>query len=93
MRLSEDRIHYIASQVAKELVDSKLVTFGGSQIVLESEISRVILEDLKIEEEIDREVADMLEKMQRKVPQGSAEWQAIFTQKKEEIARRRNYII
>ncbi len=92
MRLSEDRIQFIAGQIAKELVDKEMIKFSGSRIVLESEIARVLLEDLKVEEEIDREVVDMIEKMQRKPPQGSAEWQAIFMQKKEEIARRRNYI-
>jgi len=93
VRLSEDRIHFIAQQVAKELIDTKQVKFGGSRIVLESEIARVILEDLRIEDEIDKEVVEMLDKMQRKLPPGSAEWQAIYTQKKEEIARRRNYLL
>ena len=92
MRLSEDRIQFIAAQVAKELVDKQMINFSGSRIVLESEIARVIVEDLRIEDEIDREVVEMIDSMQRKVPQGSAEWQAIFMQKKEEIARRRNYL-
>lgn len=92
MRLSEDRIQFIAGQIAHELTDKKLINFKGSSIVLESEIARVIDEDLRIEETIDREVVEMIDKMQRKIPQGSAEWQAIFAQKKEEIARRRNYI-
>jgi hypothetical protein len=93
MRLSEDRIHFIATQVAKELIDTKQIAFGGSRIVLESEIAKVILEDLRIEDEIDKEVVEMIDKMQRKVPHGSAEWQAIYTQKKEEIAKRRNYLL
>lgn len=93
MRLSEDRIHFIASQIAKELVEQKLVDFGGSRVVLEAEISKVVLEDLKIEDEIDREVVEMIESMKRTIPQGSAEWQAIYWQKKEEVARRRNYVI
>lgn len=92
MRLSEDRIQFIARQIAKELTDKNLLKFSGSAIVLESEIGRVIMADLKIEEEIDREVVDMIDRMQRKPPQGSAEWQALFMSKKEEIARRRNYI-
>jgi len=92
MRLSEDRIHFIADQIAKELTDSKAIKFGGSRVVLESEIARVLLEDLKIEDEIDKEVVAMIDSMQRKVPPGSAEWQAIYSQKKEEIARRKNYI-
>lgn len=92
MRLSEDRIHFIAQQVAKELLEKNLVKFGGSRIMLEAEIAKIIMEDLQIEEEIDREVVEMIGKMQRNIPPGSAEWQAIYSQKKEEIARRRNYV-
>lgn len=92
MRLSEDRIQFIAGQVAKELKEKNLIKFSGSAIVLESEIARVLHEDLSIEDEIDKEVVEHIDRMQRKPPQGSAEWQAIFAQKKEEIARRRNYI-
>lgn len=92
MRLSEDRIHFIAQQIAKELTEKKMVEFRGSRVVLEAEIAKVILEDLRIEEEIDREVVEMIEKMKRNIPQGSAEWSAIYMQKKEEIARRRNYM-
>ncbi len=92
MRLSEDRIHFIAKQVAKELLDKNLIKYGGSTVVLEAEISKVILEDLKIEESIDREVVEMIENMKRAIHQGSAEWNAIYTQKKAEIARRKNYL-
>jgi hypothetical protein len=92
MRLSEERIHFIAQQVAKELIETGLIKFGGSRVVLEAEISKVILEDLKIEDEIDREVVEMIGKMKRDIPQGSAEWNATYAEKKEEIARRRNYI-
>ena len=93
MRLSEDRVHFIAQQIAKEVLDSGLVSFGGSRIVLEAEISKVILEDLRVEDEIDKEVVDMISKMKRNIPPGSAEWSAIYAQKKEEIARRKNYIV
>ena len=92
MRMSEERIHFISQQVAKELIDKKMIEYGGSRIVLEAEISKVIMEDLKIEDEIDQEVAEMIAGMKRNIPQGSFEWNAIYQQKKEEIARRRNYI-
>lgn len=91
MRLSEDRIQFIANQIAKELIEKKLIKYGGSTIVLEAEISKVILEDLRIEDDIDKEVVEMIGKMKRQIPPGSAEWSAIYAEKKEEIARRRNY--
>ncbi len=93
MRLSEDRINFITDQIVKELLDAKALRYGGSKIVMESEITRVIIEDLKIEEDIDREVTEMLDKMTKTPPQGSAEWSALYMQKKEEIARRKNYIL
>ncbi|MCX7019658.1 MAG: DUF507 family protein [bacterium] len=93
MRLSQDRINFIAQQVAMELIDKGYVKYSGSKVLLESEIAKVILEDLAIEDEIDREVVDMITSMKRNIPAGSAEWNAIYWQKKEEIARRRNYTI
>lgn len=93
MRLSEDRINFIAKQLAKDLIDNGLIKYQGSAIVLESEIARVIHEDLRIEDEIDKEVVEMIGNMKRNIPQGSAEWNAIFHQKKEEIARRKNYVL
>jgi hypothetical protein len=92
MRLSEDRVHFIAQQIAKELLQKELIRYSGSRIILESEISKVILEDLAVEVEIDREVVEMIGKMKREIPPGSAEWSAIYAEKKEEIARRKNYI-
>jgi len=92
MRLTENRIQFIAQQILKELLDSKEISFTGSKMVLESEIARIIFDDLQIEDEIDQEVVEMISKMKRNIPPGSAEWDAIFQEKKAEIARRRNYI-
>jgi hypothetical protein len=92
MRLSEDRVHFIAQQIAKELLRQKLIRYKGTLIVLEAEITKIIMEDLAIEAEIDREVVEMIGKMKREIPPGSAEWNAIYSEKKEEIARRKNYV-
>lgn len=92
MRLSEERINSLAQQIAKELLAQSLIKHSGSRVILEAEIAKVILEDLAIEEQIDQEVVEMISKMKRNIPQGSAEWSAIYAEKKEELARRRNYI-
>jgi hypothetical protein len=92
MRLSDDRIQSLSSQIAEHLVSEKLIRFRGLRTRLVTIIARVITNDLKIEDEINAEVERMIESMQRKVPRGSAEWNSIFFQKKEELAQRRNYI-
>jgi len=93
MRLSDDRIQYIAGTMADYLTREKLIRFEGLRTSLVTTIARVITNDLKIEDEINAEVERMIQSMQRKIPRGSAEWTTIFFQKKEEIARRRNYIL
>lgn len=92
MRLRDDRIQSIAGQVAEHLVAENLIRFKGMRTSLITIIARVITNDLKIEDRINAEVERMIESMQRKVPRGSAEWNSIFFQKKEELARRQNYI-
>jgi len=93
MRLSDDRIQYLAGTMADDLTGEKMIRFTGLRTSLVTAIARVITNDLKIEDEINAEVERMIESMKRKIPRGSAEWTTIFFQKKEEIARRRNYIL
>jgi hypothetical protein len=92
MRLSDDRIQSIASQIADDLKKKGIVRYKGLPMRLTTTIARTIANDLKIEDEINQEVEQMIEKMKRNIPRGSAEWNSIFMQKKEEVARRRNYI-
>jgi len=93
MRLNDDRVQSIAGQIADCLTREGMIHFTGLRTSLVTIIARVIANDLKIEDEINAEVEQMIESMQREVPRGSAEWNSIFFQKKEELARRRNYSI
>ena len=92
MRLNDNRVQNIAGQIADHLTRERMIRFDGLRTSLVTTIARVITNDLKIEDEINDEVERMIESMQRTIPRGSAEWSSIFFQKKEELARRRNYI-
>ena len=91
MRLSEERIEFIANQIADGLQQKRRVRYRGNKNRFVAAIGRVILEDIRIEDEIDREAEAHIRKMKRNVPEGSAEWVAIYQQEKEALARRRNY--
>jgi hypothetical protein len=93
MRLSEDRINSIAGQIVEHLINGKVIQYKGMRPRLVALVGRVMMNDLRIEDEINAEVERSIESMKRQVPRGSAEWNSIFFQKKEELARRRNYII
>lgn len=92
MRLSEDRIEFIGRQIAKALSDKKYVSYYARSRNLDSLIARKMLKDLAFEDKIDAEVEKIIKSIKRDIPEGSAEWMSIFHQKKEELAKRYNYI-
>ena len=92
MRLSEARIEFIAQQIARSLTDKKYVGFYNRKLKFHSIIARVMIQDLAFEDKIDAEVEKIIKSIRRDIPEGSAEWGSIFQQKKEELAKRYNYV-
>ena len=92
MRLSEERVEFISEQIEKELRDKKMIAYYNRKRRLKSIIARVIILDLAMEDKIDKEVEKIIRSIKRDIPEGSAEWNSIFQQKKEELAKRYNYV-
>jgi hypothetical protein len=93
MRLSEERIEFINQQVLDRLFDDELLEVDGREKAILVEMNRVVIQDLAFEDDLDRQVHEMIMGMKRSIPPGSPEYQAIFLQKKEELAARKNYVI
>ncbi len=92
MRISEARIEFIAEQVAKSLESKKLISNYSRKRKLSSVIAAAIHRDLSYEDKLDAEVEKIIRSIKRDIPEGSAEWMSIFQQKKDELAKRNNYI-
>jgi hypothetical protein len=93
MRLSEQRIQFLAKQIAETILRENAVTTAMSSFVLESDIARHIQADLAIEDEIDREANASIARMKKPPAHDSPEWRGMFQQLKQEIAKRRGYIL
>ena len=93
MRLSEERIYSIVDQIIDSLLDKNMIEISVPQLTLRRDMARVIIQDLRIEDEIEQEAIRIIKSMGREIPEDSPEWVSIFRQKKEELARRRNYIL
>ncbi|NJP04153.1 MAG: DUF507 family protein [Chloroflexaceae bacterium] len=99
MRLSEDKVRRITERLHDELVQRELVSYKESRGVKpqQGRAARVkqlydfIIEDLKREEEIDDEVEKVLATYSREIK--GTERDILFRKHKEEIARKRGYII
>ena len=99
MRLSEDKIRRIAERVHDELAQKGLVAYqdprgtkpGVGRAARVKVIYDQIIEDLRREEEIDAEVERILNSYSREIK--GTERDIMFRKHKEEVARKRGYIL
>jgi hypothetical protein len=99
MRLSEDKIRRIAERLHDELAKQGLLEYrerpGAKAGVGRAERVKVIYEyivaDLRLEEEIDAEAEKVLNSYSREIK--GTERDILFRKHKEDIARKRGYIL
>ena len=88
MRMSRERLFYLADLIIKELA-----TVPGVKVKVPDdvrpEIVRGLTEEAKLEESVDTEVRRTLSSYSRPVPEGSREWEIMYQKTREEVFRRR----
>jgi hypothetical protein len=99
MRLSEDKIRRIAERLHDELAQQDLLEYrepagarsGTGRAARVKAIYEFIVADLRLEEEIDAEVEKVLATYSREIK--GTERDILFRKHKEDIARKRGYIL
>lgn len=88
MRMSRERIFYLADRIVQELTALPGVAVKAPDD-LRPEVVRVLTEESKLEDSIDVEVRRILASYSRPVPEGSHEWEVLYQKTREEVRRRR----
>ena len=88
MRMSRERIFYLADMILKELDGTEGVTFKAPDEI-RPEVVRTLSDESKLEESIDTEVRRILSSYSRPAPEGSGEWEVLYQKTREEVLRRR----
>jgi hypothetical protein len=88
MRMSRERIFYLADLIMKELGNLPGVHVKAPD-EMRPEIIRVLTDESKLEESIDAEVRKTLASYSRPMPEGSREWEILYEKTREEVYRRR----
>jgi len=88
MRMSRERVFYLADMIVKELGGSDAVTVKAPD-ELRTEVMRALSDEAKLEETIDTEVRRTLSSYARPAPEGSREWEVMYQKTREEVLRRR----
>ena len=88
MRISRERIFYLADLVVKELGATAGVQVRAPDEV-RPEVIRALTEESKLADSIDGEVRNILASYSRPLPEGSREWEILYQKTREEVFRRR----
>ena len=93
MRLSRERIFYLADRIVAELQATEgVVVKNGDEEArkdVRSEVVRTLTDEAKLEETIDQEVRRTLSSYSRPAPEGSREWEVLHNKTRDEVFRKR----
>ena len=93
MRLSRERIFYLADRIVAELQATEgVVVKNGDEEArkdVRSELVRTLTDEAKLEETIDQEVRRTLSSYSRPAPEGSREWEVLYNKTRDEVFRKR----
>jgi hypothetical protein len=88
MRMSRERLFYLADVILKQLGTTEGVSFKAPDEV-RTEIIRALTEEAKLAESIDGEVRKILGSYSRPLPEGSREWEVLYDKTREEVFKKR----
>jgi len=78
MRLSREKVNRLAHLVTEDLVVNDAIEFVEDRNTIRLEVVKIINEELKSEEDLDREARKKIESQKKTVPEGSLEWDILY---------------
>jgi uncharacterized protein len=78
MRLSREKVNVLASLITEDLVANDTIEFIEDRNTIRLEVAKIINEELKREETLDRDARKKIESQKKSVPEGSLEWDILY---------------
>jgi uncharacterized protein len=78
MRLSREKVNILASLITEDLVANDTIEFIEDRNTIRLEVAKIINEELKREETLDRDARKKIESQKKSVPEGSLEWDILY---------------
>lgn len=78
MRLSREKINHLSQMIVKDLQAKGLMTFLREPNDVRLQIVKVITEELKVDDDVDAAVRNMLSSYSRKIVEGGREWDVMY---------------
>ncbi len=93
MRLGRKIIDHVAKTVAQSLLDKGLIVVTVPVETLQADISRIIADDLMVEDHLNAEVKEILRTHATEMERGNIDYNQMFTMIKRRLVRERGLIL
>jgi hypothetical protein len=78
MRLSNEKTTLLAHQIAQRLVELDEIVFVEDRETIRQSIKEILVKWLRKEEGVEAAARKKIESQQRKIPEGSSEWEVLY---------------
>ncbi len=93
MKLSEKQVTKISSHITERLGKSGNLTFKVKESTVRDTIRDVIMENLRAEERLDREVKRLMEAYSRQIEKGEVDSRKMFAMIKSKLAKDKGFVL
>jgi hypothetical protein len=93
MRLSKEQIGKISDLILKTLKGKDLLIFKAGEAIVLNRIVELFMQDLRAEDELDREVEDIIKTHAKEIEDGRMDYRRMFNLIKSKLARDRGIIL
>jgi uncharacterized protein len=93
MKLRRDYIEFISQRLVERLVEKKYINPQADVKAVQAKISQAIMDDLKVEDDLDAEVRKILEGYTQQMRQQNIEYHEMFQIIKRKLVKERNLVL
>lgn len=93
MKLRKDYIESLSQLLVQELVQKKIIKLNADQKIVQTRITTTIINDLKVEDDLDEEVRKILAGYAQQMRQQHIEYHEMFQMVKRKLIKERNLIL
>ena len=93
MRLTDDKVHALATKLTRMLNEHPKVTLKADVEQIAMRVRAVMIADLQREDALDQEVKTLLEQHLRGVNRASIDYEELFRKAKAQVIRERKLVI
>ena len=93
MRLSKERVKYIADTLVTRLQDQDLLELVGTRPAMVDALAETIAQEVSVEDRLNAEIRALMKNYEAEIERGHVDYQKMFTMIKKKLVAERGLIL